>query len=136
MFLSPESFIRLEAADSTWERRAPRMEDDHLLAHTQNWLNAMPRGARPVRLQTDFPRIANELSRLWEEPTALDAYFETLEFSPRAYRMGFPPVIKEELLAMHVFSARNRTGSYEQRAPTQASLLSKPLDAPLPLQAI
>ncbi len=59
-----------------------------------------------------------------------------LEFSPRAYRMGFPPVIKEELLAMHVFSVRNRTGSYEQRVPTQASLPSKPLDAPLPLQAI
>ncbi len=37
---------------------------------------------------------------------------------------------------MHLFSLRTRTGQYEWRVPTQASLLSKPLEAPLPLQAI
>jgi hypothetical protein len=118
----PESFVLAEAAGFTWERRAPRPEDDHLLAHTQNWLNALPKGVRPVHLPAEFPRIANDLSRLWPEAPALDHYFEDKEFSPRPDRKGFPPVIKEELLAMHVYSLRSRSAPYEQRPPTQASL--------------
>jgi hypothetical protein len=133
---SPESFVAAEAAGFTWERRPPRPEDGHLLAHTQNWLNAMPRGARPVHLQEDFPRIANDISRLWSETAALDHYFADLDFSPRTKRSGFAPVIKEELLAMHLFSLRNRTGPYEDRIPKQVSLLSGPLGAPLPLRVV
>ncbi len=89
MLQSPESFVCRDAADCTWERGSPRLEDDQLLAHTQNWLNAMPRGAWPVRLKRDVPRIANELSRLRDESTALDAYFEKLEFSPRTQGRAF-----------------------------------------------
>lgn len=123
MFISPESFVRAEGAGFNWERRAPRPEDDHLLAHTQNWLSALPKGVRPIYLQVKFPRIANELSRLWPEPAALGHYFEEKEFSPRTDRLGFPPVIKEELLCMHVYSLRNRPMPYEQRLPKQVSLL-------------
>jgi len=112
----PGSFVAAEATGFGWERRAPRMEDEHLLAHTQNWLRAMPRGVRPVRLQVEFPRIVNELSRIWSRTGALARYFEALEFSPRTERTGFPPVIKEELLAMHLFSLGNRTGPYDRRA--------------------
>jgi hypothetical protein len=95
-----------------------------LLAHAQNWLDALPKGVRPVHLQAEFPRIANELSRLWSESPALDHYFEDKEFSPRPDRKGFPPVIREELLAMHVHSLRTRSTPYEQRLPKQASLLA------------
>jgi hypothetical protein len=70
-----------------------------------------------------FPRIANDLCRLWPATAALDLYFDEKEFSPRQDRMGFPPLIKEELLAMHVYSLRNRPISYEQRSPQHASLL-------------
>ena len=102
MSTSPESFALSEADSVTWERRAPRPEDDHLLAHTQNWLGALPKGIRPVHLQAKFPRIANDLSRLWPEPAALDHYFAEKEFSPRTDRRGFPPLIKEE----HALHAR------------------------------
>jgi len=113
---SPESFIQAEAEGHTWERRSPRFADEHLLGHTGNWLNALPLGARPVHLQQVFPRIANELARLWSQTPALDLYFEQMEFSPRPGRSGFPPLIKEELLAMHAYSLRHRPLSYEERA--------------------
>jgi hypothetical protein len=120
---STQSFIEAEAAGYTWERRSPRLEDDHLMAHTQNWLNALPRGVRPVHLPAAFPRIANELCSLWSDTLVLDRYFEEKEFSPRPDRAGFPPLIREELLAMHVYSLRSRPTPFEARDPQQVSLL-------------
>lgn len=117
---STESFIKAEAASHTWERRSPRPEDDNVLAHTDNWLHALPVGIRPIHLQQEFPRIANDLARLWAETPALDLYFEEKEFSPREDRSGFPPLIKEEMLAMHVYSLRNRPVRYEEQALVRA----------------
>ena len=113
---STESFIKADEAGYTWERRSPRPEDAPVLGHTDNWLNALPVGIRPVHLQQEFPRIANDLARLWAETPALDHYFEEKEFSPRQDRRGFPPLIKEELLAMHVYSLRTRPARYEEQA--------------------
>jgi hypothetical protein len=123
MHESPESFVEAEAAGHTWVRRVPRPADDRVLGHTLNWLNALPLGVRPVHLQADFPRIANDLCLRWFETLELDSYFAALEFSPREDRKGFTPLIKEELLAMHVYSLRNRQAPYEQRVPHQLSLL-------------
>ena len=120
-----ETFIAAEAAGYTWERRSPRPEDDHVLGHTQNWLNALPKGVRPVHMPAAFPRIVNELCSLWPETGALDRYFEEKEFSSRDDRKGFPPLIEEELLAMHVYSLRNRAGKYEERVPQRAVLLGQ-----------
>ncbi len=106
---STQSFVDAEAAGHTWERRPPSPDDDRVLGHTWNWLNALPKGVRPVYLPTDFPRISNDLSRLWPDTAALDLYFEDKEFSPRPDRRGFPPLIKEELLAIHVYSNRTRS---------------------------
>jgi len=105
---STESFIQAEAAGHTWERRAPRPDDERVLGHTLNWLNALPLGVRPIHMQQEFPRIANDLARLWSETPALDRYFADKEFSPRDDRHGFPALIKEELLAVHVYSLRHR----------------------------
>jgi hypothetical protein len=120
---SLDTFVNEDAASHTWERRSHRIEDDQLLAHTWNWLNALPKGVRPVHLPAEFPRIANDLSRLWPETAALDAYFADKEFSPREDRRGFAPLIKEELLAMHVYSLRSRTLPLEGRL-RQSSLLT------------
>ena len=120
---STESFIKAEAAGHTWERRSPLPEDNHVLGHTDHWLNALPLGIRPVHLQQEFPRIANDLARLWAQTQALDLYFEEKEFSPRESRGGFSPIIKEELLAMHLYSLRTRPMSYEERALRRMSLL-------------
>lgn len=108
MHENTQSFIDAEAAGHTWERRSPNPDDEQVLGNTWNWLSALPKGVRPVHLPSEFPRIANDLSRLWPDTAALDLYFEEKEFSPRPDRRGFPPLIKEELLAMHVYSMRNR----------------------------
>lgn len=73
----------------------------------------------PVHLQQDFPRIADDVSRLWAEPAALDRYFNEIEFSPREDRGGFPALIKEELLAMHLYALRARPVPCEQRTLQQ-----------------
>ena len=112
---STDSFIKAEADGFTWERRAPHVEDNHVMAHTDNWLNALPKGVRRVHLQNQFPRIANDICRLWPDVASLDSYFAEKELSPRPDRRGFPPLIKEELLAMHVYSLRNRPRTYEQQ---------------------
>jgi hypothetical protein len=117
---STESFIKAEKAGYTWERRSPRHDDGHVLGYTVNWLNALPVGVRPIHLQQEFPRIANDLARLWAETSALDLYFEEKEFSTRGDRSGFPPLIKEELLAMHVYSLRTRSVRYEEQALVHA----------------
>jgi hypothetical protein len=121
---SSPSFIDIEAAAHARERRAPNPEDDQVLGHTWSWLKALPKAVRPVHLPVIFPRIANELSRLWHETAALDHYFEEKEFSPRADRRGFPPLIKEELLAVHLYSLRTRPNSQGGRPPQQGSLLN------------
>jgi len=123
MHESTQSFINTEADRHTWERRSPRPEDDLVLGHTWNWLDALPKGVRPVHLSSDFPRIANDLSRLWPDTAALDLYFQEKEFSPRPERQGFPPIIKEELLAMHVYSLRNRPVPPGGGMPQQMPLL-------------
>jgi hypothetical protein len=120
---SLEAFVPTPAADVGWSRRTPRADDSRLLAHTWDWLNALPKAVRPVHLPADFPRIANDLSRLWPETAALDAYFADKEFSPREGRQGFAPLIKEELLAVHVYSLRTRALHSDGRAPQKSALV-------------
>ncbi|WP_457334418.1 hypothetical protein [Rhizobacter sp. P5_C2] len=115
--------IDAEATNQAWARRSPSIEDQQLTSATVHWLDALPHGVRPVHLPDDFPRIANDLCRLWPTTPALDLYFEEKEFSLREDRRGFPALIKEELLALHVHSLHTRPLPYEVRAPQRASLL-------------
>jgi len=110
--------VKAEAAGRTWKRRAARPEDAFLLGRTDDWLHALPAGVRPVHLQLDFPRIANDLARLWAHTRTLDIYFEEKEFSSREDRRGFPPLIKEELRAMHLYALRSRSELYKEGEST------------------
>jgi hypothetical protein len=118
-----ESVIDVRAAGNTWERRAIRPDDDQVLEHTWDWLGRLPKNVCPVHLPADFPRIANDLARLWLQTSALDQYFEEKEFSPRAGRHGFPPLIKEELRSIHAYSLRSRVAPDGGRVPQRMSLL-------------
>lgn len=85
-------------------RRERRLEDWMLMAATADWLKALPVGARPVSLHRRFPRIANELHRLWNQKQELSQYFEGLLEDARGTRQGFPPLIREELLALQAYA--------------------------------
>jgi hypothetical protein len=91
--------------------RRPRERGDvRLFAATIDWLAALPFGVRPVQLPVDFIRISNELARLWDDPVELDRYFSEKESDRRGGRVGFPPLVAEELNALHVYSVRRRLG--------------------------
>ena len=96
------------SADQQWARRPSVPADNQVLAQTSDWLDGLPKEARPVHLPAEFPRIANDVARLWLDTAELDLYFEDKEFSRRDDRTGFPAIIKEELLAMHLHSLRTR----------------------------
>jgi hypothetical protein len=89
-------------------RRPSDWRDARLFAATIDWLDALPFGVRPVHLPVDFIRITNELMRLWDHPVELERYFLEKELSRRSGRLGFPPLVGEELRALHVYSTRRR----------------------------
>ena len=113
MQASSEARGDVRPAAVAWVRHHPRPEDLFLTEPTKNWLDALPKGVRPRYLLWLFPRIVNEPFRLWDRPVALDLYFAEKESSPRDGRAGSPPLIREELLVLHLYPLRTR-GSLAQ----------------------
>ncbi len=96
---------------TSWElqRRAKRAEDALLLTDTLELLRHLPRGVQPRRLARQFPRVANEVRRLWYETDALNAYLDTLLVDSRGTREGFPALVAEEIRALRAYvGQRNR----------------------------
>ncbi len=97
-------------ANRTLGRRPRRSGDVRLFGVTIDWLASLPAGVRPLQLPIDFTRITNELNRLWDDPVELDRYFSEKEADHRGGRVGFPPLVREELIALHIYSVRRRLG--------------------------
>ena len=86
-----------------------------LLPQTRRWIAALPKGVRPLYLPVIFPRICNALVQFWNSSLELDVYLDEKECIKRPSREGFPPLIKEELLAIRVHSLR--THASRERLP-------------------
>ena len=86
-------------------KRAP--PETTLLAVTVAWLNDLPEGARPVEVARCYPRIVNDLCRLWKTPARWERYMESLLMVRREKRMrrGFPQQILTELAALSAHHA-------------------------------
>lgn len=95
--------MRPARADLSLNRRPLRVADFVLLEATQAWLHALRRGARPLLLQEQFPRITNEIQRLRQSPDELNEYFLEKQLDHCGDRQGFHPLIAEELVAINVF---------------------------------
>ena len=70
--------------------------NSHLPA-TARWVESLPAEVRPLALIQGFPRIANALARLWQDPIALRRYLDDLLHDRRGGRRGFPPEIHHEV---------------------------------------
>jgi len=94
-----------DEGDPQWQmhRRAVQPQDRFLMGDTVRLLFAMPRGIRPLHLQEEFPRIANELPKRWVDIPSLRAYLSGLLEDCRGNRRGFPPLVREELEALTRF---------------------------------
>jgi hypothetical protein len=76
-------------------RRRPQPPEE-LTPETLRWLETLPEGARPRRLPSEFPRIANGIARRWTTPSFCLVFFEDLLVDRRGNRRGFPlPVMLE-----------------------------------------
>ncbi len=97
-----------EPAKPEQDRRPERVEEQFLMPSTRNWLETLPKGVRPIHLQRLFPRICNGIQRRWKSAPDVNAYLAEKEMSDRPDRLGFPPLIKEELLAIRVHWMRQQ----------------------------
>jgi hypothetical protein len=83
-------------------------------AGTLKWAAGLPRAVRPIALLGAFPRIANVLAHVWNDPTAFRGYMFELLVDRRGGRQGFPPPVQLELLALRAYFDENHQGA---RAP-------------------
>jgi hypothetical protein len=83
------------------------------LPATAKWAAGVPVEVQPLALVQMFPRIANNLARLWHDNIGLQNYLDDLLVDRRGGRCGFPPEIQSELLILRAY--------YEGRYPVALS---------------
>lgn len=69
---------------------------------TFRWVAKLPRRVRPFALLRQYPRIANMMAGMWQDPPSYCAYVHDLLTDRRGNRKGFPAEIVQELLALRV----------------------------------
>jgi hypothetical protein len=87
-------------------RAAPVDQDRVLTSDTHYWLHTVPSGLHPKRTCRLFPRIANRLSRIWDDPQQTETAFDELLFDRRGDRGGFPPAIVSEISRLRGYHRR------------------------------
>ena len=85
-----------------WKRmRRPKLPTDRALSGRGiDWLLGLPASVRPQHLSTRFPRIANALAEIWDDPEERGAAIDKLLGDGRRGRKGFPPEVHHELAAL------------------------------------
>jgi len=86
--------------DAEWTKRRSSEPANGLLRPTVNWALALPADACPQALLAKFPRIANLIAVLWQDPNSLRRYIDDLLVDKRGNRQGFPQNILRELFAL------------------------------------
>lgn len=90
------------AADKSWSDNRRPQPAVKLLAATARWLLDLPQELRPYALAKLYPRIANDLCRLWRQPALWQQYAADLMIVRRddRPRQGFPAQVASELAAL------------------------------------
>jgi hypothetical protein len=83
--------------DPAHQRQPESPYDRSLNRSTIAWLRDLPRPILPVTLASQFPRIANRLSRFWDSPKMMQECFRELLMDKRGRRKGFPKKVLDEL---------------------------------------
>jgi len=89
--------------DEDWSRKRSAEPVNGLLRPTINWASGLPPQVLPKALLAKFPRIANLLAVLWDDPNSARRYLEDLLVDKRGNRQGFPVDVLRELLAMRAY---------------------------------
>jgi len=81
---------------------------DQQLPATARWAAGLPSEIQPLALLQRFPRIANDIARLWHDDVELQLHLDELLTDRRGRRQGFPPEIHHELLVLREHCTRQR----------------------------
>jgi hypothetical protein len=81
------------------------------LPNTARWATELPEEVQPLRLLQQFPRIANNLARLWQDDLESRMYLDELLIDHRGGRRGFPPDVHLELWNLREYCERRSAGS-------------------------
>jgi hypothetical protein len=85
------------------KKRRNAVPVDEPLPRTFKWVARLPRDIRPLELMRAFPRIANLIASVWDEPESMHDYFDQLLVDRRGNRKGFGPDVMDELCALRDF---------------------------------
>jgi len=87
--------------DYSKRRHQPEKDDLELSAAGQALLAYIEESARPKELAAAFPRIVNNMAKLWKMPREMDRYFGELLTDTRGKRKGFSLNILMELSTLN-----------------------------------
>jgi len=97
--------------DIDWATRRAKEPANGLLRPTANWAGGLPRDVVPHALLSKFPRIANLVAVLWQDPSSLCRYLDDLLVDKRGGRQGFPLDVLRELFALRTYYDELHPGS-------------------------
>jgi hypothetical protein len=90
-----------KADDQAIARRKQTPSSDPLPI-TFKWVAKLQRSVQPLALLRHFPRIANMMAGMWQDPQSCRAYLHDLLTDRRGTRKGFSPEIVQELVRLRV----------------------------------
>ena len=89
--------------DADWTKRRLSEPANGLLKPTLVWVSALPVETQPRALMHKFPRIANLVAVLWQDPNSLRRYVDDLLVDKRGHRQGFPLDVLRELFRLRAY---------------------------------
>lgn len=89
-------------------------QPESLLAATDQYLRSTPGLSYPQALVSAYPRIANQIVQLRDDPDGLNAYFKSLVNDLRGNRKGFPFAVLVDIDDLCLFMLR-----HSGRLPTE-----------------
>jgi hypothetical protein len=95
----PASNAKSDAQAIARRRQQPSSDP---LPITFKWIAKLPRSVQPLALLRQFPRIANMMAGMWQDPQSCRAYLHDLLTDRRGTRKGFSAEIVQELVRLRV----------------------------------
>lgn len=84
---------------------------DAVHAETLIWVDKLPHRVQPHDLQVRYPRILNQVYKLWDSAPRCIAYLDDLMRDLRGDRQGFPMKIASELADLRAYREELERGT-------------------------
>ncbi len=89
--------------DQDWTDRRASDPANALLKPTIVWASRLPPQAQPKALMAQYPRIANLIAVMWQDPNSLRRYLDDLLVDKRGNRQGFSADILRDIFELRAY---------------------------------